>query len=102
MYNETFYTKKEIKECKIAIISDIHYYPEYKISIINNIIKQIKDNKPDFITIVGDILDSSYTIDLTKLKDFITKLAEIAPTIIVTGNHDEKKGTMTKRRNYKK
>lgn len=94
MYNETFYTQKAINECKIAIISDIHYYPEYKIKILKNIIKQIADNKPDFITIVGDILDNSYTTELTKLKDFISELATIAPTIVVTGNHDEKKGSM--------
>ncbi|MDE5888759.1 MAG: metallophosphoesterase [Bacilli bacterium] len=94
MHNETFYTSKDIKDFKIALISDLHFYPQYNQKIFDKIINQIKENKPDYITIVGDILDSSDTEDLTRLKDFLTQLAEICTTLVSTGNHDEKKGSM--------
>lgn len=92
MHNETYYTKKDCKNIKIAIISDIHYYPNYNLKIFNKIINQIKNNHPNYITIVGDILDSSDIQKLDKLIEFINQLANISPTIIVLGNHDEKKG----------
>ena len=94
MHNETFYTKKNITDFKIALISDIHYYSDYNIKIFQNIIKQIKKNKPDYIAVAGDILDNSNTNDLTKLKNFFIELSNISPTIVITGNHDEKKGIM--------
>ena len=94
MKTELFKTKKNIKETKLAIISDIHYYVGYNQKIFDSIIKQLLRNKPTYITIVGDILDSSDTSNLTQLKEFITKLSNIAKTFIVLGNHDEKKGQM--------
>lgn len=94
MHNETFYTTKEVKDFKIAVISDIHYYPDYNQKIFDRILNQIKENKPDFITIVGDILDSSDTTDLTKLEKFLKELANYTITLVSTGNHDEKKGSM--------
>lgn len=94
MHNEIFYTSKKINEIKIAVISDIHYYPDFNQKIFNKLIKQIEENKPDYITIVGDILDSSDTEDLNKLKLFLESLANITTTLVCTGNHDEKKGSM--------
>ncbi len=94
MHNEIFYTNKNIKNIKIAVLSDIHYYPDFNQKTFDKIIKQIKENKPDFIAIVGDILDSSDTENLDKLKNFLTTLADIATTLVSTGNHDEKKGAM--------
>lgn len=94
MHNEIFYTKKDIKEFKIALLSDIHYYPNYNLNIFKSVIKQLKKNKPDYITIIGDILDNSKTTDLTNLKEFLITISKIAPIIAITGNHDEKVGAM--------
>ncbi len=94
MHNETFYTNKDINNIKIALLSDIHYYPGYNPKIINKIIKQITENKPNYITIVGDILDTSSTDNIEPLITFITHLATIAPVIVVKGNHDEKAGSL--------
>ena len=94
MHNEVFYTNKDINKIKIAVISDIHYYQEYKDKIFCRLLKQIKNNKPDYITIVGDILDSSNINDIKRLVNFFKELASIAPTLFVKGNHDEKTGYM--------
>lgn len=96
MHTEIFTTKKDIKETKIALLSDIHYHSNYNQKIFDNIITQIKNNKPDYINIAGDILDSSNTKNLDKLKNFLEQLSKIAPTIVVIGNHDEKMGQMHK------
>ncbi len=94
MHNEIFYTNKDINDFKVALISDIHYYPEYNQNIFDKLIKQIKDNKADYIVIAGDTLDSSDTYDLKKLERFLKELSSYAPTFIIKGNHDEKKGSM--------
>lgn len=100
MHNETFYTTKDINELKIAIISDIHYYVGYKQKIFDKVIKQLEKNHPNYITIVGDILDSSNIDDLKQLELFFKSMSKIAPTLVVTGNHDEKKGSMHKWSQY--
>lgn len=92
MHNEIFYTNKDIAKVKIALLSDIHYYGSYQDRIFCKIIKQIKNNKPNYIVVAGDILDSSNTIELKRLVDFFKTLADLAPTIIVKGNHDDKTG----------
>ena len=93
MKKEIFYTDKEISNKKIAIISDIHYYfPGFNIKIFLNIIKQIKKEKPDYICICGDIIDSSNYTELSELENFLNQLALTAPIIAVLGNHDEKSG----------
>ena len=94
MHNETFYTNKNIDDIKIALISDIHYYQKYKDKIFCRLLKQIKNNQPNYITIVGDILDSSNINDINRLINFFKDLSNIAPVIFVKGNHDEKTGYM--------
>ena len=92
MHNECFYTDKNINPIKIALISDLHYYNGYNLKIFTTIIKQIKKNKPTYITVIGDILDSSNTYNFDKLHDFFQQLASIAPVLIVQGNHENKAG----------
>lgn len=91
MKTNIFYTKKEIKEIKLALISDIHYYtPNYNTKILISIIKQIKQENPNYICIIGDILDESKYTELEELKNFFNELAYIAPVFVTLGNHDEK------------
>lgn len=94
MHSETYYTNKNIQDIKIALLSDIHFYTEYKDRIFCRLLKQIKKNKPNYIAIVGDILDSSNITDITRLINFFKSLGALAPTIVVKGNHDEKTGYM--------
>ena len=59
MHNELFKTNKNINDIKIALLSDIHYHPEFNTKIFNSLLKQIKKNKPNYICIAGDILDNT-------------------------------------------
>lgn len=94
MKEEIFYTNKNINNIKIALLSDIHYYTGFNKKIFISIINQLQKNNPDYITIIGDILDTSETYNLALLEYFLKKIATIAPVIVVLGNHDEKNGYM--------
>ena len=92
MNQEIFTTKKDIKDTNIALISDIHYHPKFNNKIFDKVLKQIKNNNIDYITIVGDLIDSSDIEEFSSLKNFLENLTSIAPTIVVLGNHEEKAG----------
>lgn len=98
---EIFKTNKNIKELNLAVISDIHYYDNFNQKTFDTIINQIKEKKPDYTCIVGDILDDSSCENLEKLENFLTTLSNITPIIAVIGNHDEKTGSMWKWKNKK-
>ena len=93
-HSETFYTTKNINDLKLAIFSDIHYHDGFKIKILDKIANQVINSKPDYICIIGDILDESKYTHLEPLTDFLTRISSIAPIICVLGNHDEKSGSL--------
>ena len=78
MFNEIFYTNKNIKETKLALISDIHFNDKYNRKIFTKILKQISNNKPNYITIAGDILDTSNTM-VKRLNENYTNLSMNTP-----------------------
>jgi Marseillevirus putative DNA repair exonuclease len=50
-----------------------------------------KNTQPDFIVVMGDVLDrhsSIHVIPLMKCEELIKQLSEIAPTFVLVGNHD--------------
>ena len=55
------------------------------------IIDNIKNHKPDYICIPGDLVDDVAILYEfpDNLTNFIKSLSKIAPTIISKGNHDE-------------
>ncbi|MBR1376298.1 MAG: metallophosphoesterase [Bacilli bacterium] len=76
---------------KICLIADIHFCHNYKIKKFDKIITNIKKNNPNYICIVGDIIDTSDVdedMDMKYLYNFITNLASITKVIIALGNHD--------------
>ena len=91
---EIFKTNKKIEETTIALLSDIHFHPNFNKKVFDQILKQINDNKPNYICITGDILDDSSYTDLKDLEIFLNKISNIVTTIVVIGNHDEKTGSM--------
>jgi hypothetical protein len=77
---------------KIALITDLHYEEDYDLNIFSNILNILKDNKPDFICLSGDIIDRNNLIKkedlLIPLKQFIQDLGNITQTIVTIGNHE--------------
>ena len=47
------------KDIKIAILSDIHYSDTFKLKRMNQILKKLEQNNPDYICISGDIIDKT-------------------------------------------
>ena len=87
MKEEIFYTKKDIKDTKIAIIADIHYCPNYNEDILKNIYKQLLKAKPQYLVVAGDILDrSNYKYE--GLIEFFKKISKEMTIIVIFGNHD--------------
>lgn len=88
----TIYNKNINDDIRIAAISDIHYSDIVKLTALSNILLKVESLKPDYISIVGDLIDSTRVLEDKRLRDnitiFIKSLARIAPVIISIGNHD--------------
>ena len=91
---EVFTTDKVNSDVRLAVFSDLHYHNNFPLHILNRITKQIREAKPDYICLVGDILDQVKYKKLDRLVDFLNEIGKIAPIICVLGNHDEKSGSM--------
>jgi len=72
----------------IAHLSDLHFgMPEYVEELGDNVLKKIKEIRPELIVITGDITNCGYLEDYEKAKKFID-LLEGKRKLIVPGNHD--------------
>jgi DNA repair exonuclease SbcCD ATPase subunit len=83
----------------IAHLADIHIRKtpkrntEYQL-VFNNLIKSLREKKPDRIVIVGDLVHDYLDLQgeqLIMAHDLLNSLAEIAPVRITRGNHDCRK-----------
>lgn len=85
-------SKKITKQQRILLIADIHLWDNYNPKIINDIISQAQNIKPNFICICGDIIDQFRYLDNNKnletLLKFLNNLANITTTLITLGSHD--------------
>ena len=71
-------------EVKIAVVTDYHNHGgAYEDRLVN----KIKEQSPDYIFYVGDIIDSYFT-DVNKAESLFRKCSEIAPGYLVYGNHE--------------
>lgn len=77
---------------KIVSISDLHFSKYVKDKKLNSIFFALNKITPDYILIVGDLIDSIETIEKEeenkRLKSFLSKMASLAPVMIAKGNHD--------------
>ena len=72
--------------------------PHFKINNVRTseemtkrVIKVAQERRPDFITVLGDVLDRHETIHvepLVRATQFLLELEKIAPTYVIIGNHD--------------
>lgn len=72
----------------IVLIADIHYTNKKDIKHLDKVLNKIKDLKPDYICIPGDIIDKSYIKDEDCLVDWLNRLSNINTVIVSMGNHE--------------
>jgi DNA repair exonuclease SbcCD ATPase subunit/DNA repair exonuclease SbcCD nuclease subunit len=80
---------------KFAHIADTHirnlkYHKEYK-EVFNKIYESLKKERVDYIVHCGDICHTKTQISpeyVSMASDFLSNLADIAPTYVILGNHD--------------
>ena len=101
--------KPDQKEHKIFAISDIHF-SDHTTENLNQIAQKAEHQKPQIITISGDLIDSLESADepheIARLKAWLTRLAKVAPVCLCLGNHDfyrqpaDFKSGLSKNRHY--
>lgn len=72
---------------RIAHLSDTQF-PRLRVST-KKLLSSISNEKPDIIFFTGDTIDRTEKLDSSNLRYFLDQLTKIAPTYIVTGNHEE-------------
>ena len=89
----TPYLKSDLP-VKILSAPDIHYQPSVTRDLFTMLVRYARETKPDFIVMPGDQIETIDFIDNTKNKEFfesiIKDLSEIAPVIMIPGNHEIK------------
>lgn len=85
--NKNYNIKGNIN-ANIVLISDIHYYNKRDILHLNKVLNHIKEIKPDFICIPGDLTDESNIYDEDYLLEWLIKLTQISKVILTLGNHE--------------
>lgn len=77
---------------KIMVASDIHYQISVNPSLFSELVDYAKMNKPDFIVMPGDQIETIDFIDNSSNKEFfesiIKALGNISPVIMIPGNHE--------------
>ncbi len=74
---------------RIAHLSDLHMEGSQRDT--DNLLRTVREAKPDLIVITGDLIDSHRT-DIESALRFAEKAVGIAPCYYVAGNHEERIG----------
>ena len=88
--NYKFY-RANLKPQKIVAISDLHFDKMLNKNHLRAL-EFIKQTQPDHIMIAGDTIENVHVAESPErvqiLRDYLTKLGQIAPVCIGLGNHD--------------
>lgn len=76
---------EDFNNYKIIQVSDFHNTTSKKLT--NDLVEEIKKQKPNIIVLTGDLIDSRKT-DVNVAINFIKEIKDIAPVYYVTGNHE--------------
>lgn len=84
------YTPKIKEDKKLLIMSDTHIHNNSSLKSMDEFLQLIDKENPDFIFLVGDIVDSPRILNDNEkvVTSFITSLSSIAKTYITLGNHE--------------
>lgn len=89
VHTEIVHDDRINSEITIVHISDLHSASFGRNNA--NLIAEIKRQKPDIITVTGDMYTSNDSNGEETAQNLLTKLTEIAPVYYVNGEHDLKK-----------
>lgn len=76
------------EDIKILSVGDFHINKFTKEDSINFYVENAYKNHPDYICLLGDILDNPFDINEHLVFKLIRDSSNIAPTFIIKGNHD--------------
>ena len=86
------YNKNVKGNIKIACIGDIHISNLVKSEDIEHLISFLIEENPDYICLVGDLVDSPKELindqSIAKVRLLLELCSTIAPTMVILGNHD--------------
>ena len=89
----TPYFKSDFPQ-KIMVASDIHYQASVSRDLFRMLVRYARETTPDFVVMPGDQIETIDFIDDTNNREFfesiIRELAEVAPVVIIPGNHEIK------------
>lgn len=92
MIKNTAITYSNYKNITLAVFSDIHYCKNYPRKRLDAIYRNIQEYSPNYICIVGDLLDQGDVLQDESCKEefigWLQQLSKIAPILIAIGNHD--------------
>ena len=87
------YFKSDIPE-KIMVASDVHFQIRVSKDIFRMLVRYAEEVNPDIIVMPGDQIEIIDFIDDSENKEFfegiIRRLSEIAPVVMIPGNHEIK------------
>ncbi len=90
--NSIIYNSKVRNNIKIACIGDIHISRLVGEKDIKNISVSLYNSNPDYICLLGDLIDSPDELTkkdrINNLKNLVKDSSSIAPTFIILGSHD--------------
>ena len=78
---------EDFNNYKIIQVSDFHNTTSEK--LYNDLVEEIKTQKPNIIALTGDLIDSRKT-DINVAIEFLKDIKDIAPIYYVTGNHESR------------
>lgn len=79
----------ELRGKRIVHLTDLHLKANMNNGFVKSILSKIETQEPDLIAITGDTIHAAVEyIEDTPIEDFLLDLRDLAPTYVVTGNHD--------------
>ena len=88
----TFYSEHVNKDIRILSLGDLHLSKNVTLEHVDKVLKVIEEQKPNYIFILGDTVDTkdelTYDKRLLELEVLIKNCSNMAKTFIIIGNHD--------------
>ena len=71
---------------RIAHLSDVHFGRISHGTVVDAIVRDVNDAKPDIVVVSGDLTQRALPVQYAAARDFLSRFE--APVLVVPGNHD--------------